>query len=143
MRRFELELPSTLSECIAALSSGNDDVKVVAGGTDLLPQMKNGVVKAARVVDLSGIPELQTLEIDTRRVVASRSPKPPHERLTITRPVIENARSIVMLATGVEKAPMVARALGGSLDVKAVPAQLARQATWIVDQAAAGQVLNP
>ena len=88
-------------------------------------------------------PGSPALEVDTRRVVASRSPKPPHERLTITRPVIENARSIVMLATGVEKAPMVARALGGALDVKAVPAQLARTATWIVDQAAAGQVLNP
>ncbi|HEX7897986.1 MAG TPA: 6-phosphogluconolactonase [Planctomycetota bacterium] len=88
-------------------------------------------------------PGSPALDVETRRVVASRSPKPPHERLTITRPVIENARSILMLATGVEKAPMVARALGGSLDVKAVPAQLARQATWIVDQAAAGQVLNP
>jgi CO/xanthine dehydrogenase FAD-binding subunit len=64
VRRFELELPSTLSECIAALSGGNGDVKVVAGGTDLLPQMKNGLVKPTRVVDLSAIPELQTLEID-------------------------------------------------------------------------------
>src|SRR3954447_22333463 len=37
---------------------------MVAGGTDLLPQMKNGLVKPARVVDLSGIPELQKLEVD-------------------------------------------------------------------------------
>ena len=88
-------------------------------------------------------PGSPALDIDTRRVVASRSPKPPHDRLTITRPVIENARTIVMLATGVEKAPMVARALGGALDVKSIPAQLARQATWIVDKAAAGQMLNP
>jgi CO/xanthine dehydrogenase FAD-binding subunit len=37
---------------------------MVAGGTDLLPQMKNGLVKPARVVDLSGIAELQKLEVD-------------------------------------------------------------------------------
>jgi 6-phosphogluconolactonase len=88
-------------------------------------------------------PGSPALDIDDRRVVPSRSPKAPHQRLTITPPVIENARTIVMLATGVEKAPMVARALGGALDVKTGPAQLARQATWIVDQAAGGQMLNP
>jgi carbon-monoxide dehydrogenase medium subunit len=44
------------------LSEGGE-VKVVAGGTDLLPQMKNGLVKPARVVDLSGIPDLKKLEI--------------------------------------------------------------------------------
>lgn len=88
-------------------------------------------------------PGSPAVDVRDHRVVPSRSPKAPHQRLTITPAVIENARSVVMLATGVEKAPMVARALGGPLDVKAVPAQLARQATWIVDQAAAGQVLNP
>lgn len=65
MRRFELVLPSTLSECVAALSAANGDAKLVAGGTDLLPQMKNGLVKAATVVDLSGIPELKSLAVDT------------------------------------------------------------------------------
>ena len=64
MRRFELALPSTVQECLAALSDGGEDVKMVAGGTDLLPQMKNGLVKPAKVVDLSGIPELQKLEVD-------------------------------------------------------------------------------
>jgi CO/xanthine dehydrogenase FAD-binding subunit len=64
VRRFELVLPSTLSECIAALGSANGDTKMVAGGTDLLPQMKNGLIKPATVVDLSAIPELKTLTVD-------------------------------------------------------------------------------
>lgn len=63
MRRFELSLPSTVPDCLAALSDGGE-VMMVAGGTDLLPQMKNGLVKPARVVDLSGVHDLQRLEID-------------------------------------------------------------------------------
>src|SRR5919108_4016063 len=61
MRRFELALPDTLEACQQALADG-PDVKLVAGGTDLLPQMKNGVVTARRVVDLSQLPELKLLE---------------------------------------------------------------------------------
>jgi aerobic carbon-monoxide dehydrogenase medium subunit len=64
VRRFELALPSTVDECLAALSEGGE-IKLVAGGTDLLPQMKNGLVKPARVIDLSGISELQKLEVDS------------------------------------------------------------------------------
>ena len=63
MRRFELALPNSVSDCLAALGDGGGEVKVVAGGTDLLPQMKNGLVKPARVVDLSGIKELKTLSV--------------------------------------------------------------------------------
>ena len=64
MRRFELALPNSVSDCLAALGDGDGDVKMVAGGTDLLPQMKNGLIKPARVVDLSGIAELKRLEVD-------------------------------------------------------------------------------
>jgi carbon-monoxide dehydrogenase medium subunit len=52
-----------VEECLAAISNGGGEVKMVAGGTDLLPQMKNGLVKPARVVDLSGIQELKRLEV--------------------------------------------------------------------------------
>jgi carbon-monoxide dehydrogenase medium subunit len=61
LRRFELALPDTLAACQQALADG-PDVKLVAGGTDLLPQMKNGLLKARRVVDLSQLPELQVIE---------------------------------------------------------------------------------
>jgi len=37
------------------------DTKVVAGGTDLLPQLKNGVLKPGWVVDLSAVAELRTI----------------------------------------------------------------------------------
>jgi carbon-monoxide dehydrogenase medium subunit len=64
LRRFELALPNSVSDCIAALGDGGGEVKMVAGGTDLLPQMKNGLIKPARVVDLSGVQALKALSVD-------------------------------------------------------------------------------
>src|SRR5258707_2944505 len=55
MRRFDLVLPNTLEDCLKILAERGAQAKLVAGGTDLLPQMKNGVLKPAVVVDLSGI----------------------------------------------------------------------------------------
>jgi 6-phosphogluconolactonase len=77
------------------------------------------------------------------RVVAVSGPKPPNPRLTITPPVIETARELLVLASGAGKAEAVARALQGPLDPPAVPAQLARRGTWIVDAAAAAGIARP
>ena len=56
-----MALPESLAAAISALGEGSD-IKVVAGGTDLLPQMKNGLVSARRVVDVSQVPELKVFE---------------------------------------------------------------------------------
>lgn len=88
-------------------------------------------------------PGSTALDQPERRVLPVIAPKPPPERMTITPSVIERARSIIMIAAGADKAPMVARVLGASGDPKVVPAMLARRAIWIVDQAAAADVILP
>jgi aerobic carbon-monoxide dehydrogenase medium subunit len=62
VRRFELVLPESVDDCLRALAQKGPETKVLAGGTDLLPQLKNGLLKPARVIDLSGIPRLRALE---------------------------------------------------------------------------------
>jgi aerobic carbon-monoxide dehydrogenase medium subunit len=62
VRRFEIELPGSVDECVRVLSTRGPDAKLVAGGTDLLPQLKNGLLKPACVVDLSGVAPLQRLQ---------------------------------------------------------------------------------
>ncbi len=84
------------------------------------------------------LPGSPALEERDRRVVAVAGPR---EGLTIAPSVIELAGSVVVVAAGVEKGPLVARAISGLLDPKACPAQLARRATWVVDRAAASQVI--
>ena len=80
--------------------------------------------------------------LDERRrlVVPVVGTMPPAERLTITPPVIEAARKVVVIATGDDKAAMVARAIEGPFAPTAVPVQLARRGVWFLDQAAAARL---
>lgn len=73
----------------------------------------------------------------TRGVVPVEGPKPPTRRLTVTPPVVEAARRIVVLAAGERKAPAVARALDPENDAGECPARLARRGTWVLDEEAA------
>ena len=82
-------------------------------------------------------PGSAALDEREERVVAVTAPKPPPERMTVTPPVLERARTIVMIVAGAEKASMVAKALSGIVDPKSIPAQLARRAHWILDAGAA------
>ncbi len=78
-----------------------------------------------------------------RTVVPVHGPKPPPVRLTITPPVIASARNIYLLITGLGKAAMVARAIEGLEDCNAMPVQLARRGTWLLDDAAAALLHSP
>ena len=62
MRRFDLALPTSLDDCLKILAERGGQAKLVAGGTDLLPQMKNGVLRPALVVDLSGVPQVRRIQ---------------------------------------------------------------------------------
>jgi CO/xanthine dehydrogenase FAD-binding subunit len=62
VRRFDLVLPGSVDECVKALAQGGPETKLLAGGTDLLPQLKNGLLKPARVIDLSGVARLRAIE---------------------------------------------------------------------------------
>lgn len=88
-------------------------------------------------------PGSPALEERVERVLPVTGPKPPHLRMTITPRVIESAREVLVLVSGASKAAALARALAGPVDVGAVPVQLARAGTWIVDAAAAGELARP
>jgi aerobic carbon-monoxide dehydrogenase medium subunit len=62
VRRFELVLPGSLDDCVKALARHGSEAKLLAGGTDLLPQMKNALLKPAVVIDLSSVSRLRAIE---------------------------------------------------------------------------------
>ena len=64
MRRFDLVLPNSLEDCMKILAERGERAKLLAGGTDLLPQMKNGVIQPSLVVDLSGVARVRQIHGD-------------------------------------------------------------------------------
>jgi 6-phosphogluconolactonase len=88
-------------------------------------------------------PGSPSLDVRDARVVVVTGPKPPLRRMTITPPVIESARDVLVLVAGEGKAAALARALEGPLDARSLPVQLARGRTFLVDAAAASALARP
>lgn len=64
LSKFEFHAPKTLTEAIALLQSEGPDVRLMAGGTDLLMKIKLGAVKPKSIVSLKSIPGLNAIHFD-------------------------------------------------------------------------------
>lgn len=69
------------------------------------------------------------------------APKPPPERVTLTLPVINNARHVVFVAAGAEKRSILCEVLGTGSHLQRLPATLVNPSDgdlqWFVDAVAA------
>ena len=63
--RFEYLAPKTVKECIALLFQYGQKANVIAGGTDLIPQMKWGEKKPDYIISLSQIPNLDEIQFSS------------------------------------------------------------------------------
>jgi aerobic carbon-monoxide dehydrogenase medium subunit len=54
--------PTTLDEAIAAFAAAGSAARILAGGTDLLVQMRSGAVKPGLIVDIKKIDEMTRIE---------------------------------------------------------------------------------
>jgi 6-phosphogluconolactonase len=88
-------------------------------------------------------PDRPEILITDRVAVAVRdSPKPPPERVTLTRPVINGSRRVWLVLSGTDKAAALGLALAGAsyASVPAAGAKGRRRTIFFVDEAAASQV---
>ncbi len=96
--RFELRQPRSLPEAVRVLAEAGPEARVVAGGTDLLPNMKHELLRPPVVVSLGRIPELVGVaEADDGSLV-----------IGAMTPLAEVARSPLVAA----RAPALAQAAG-------------------------------
>ena len=58
--------PDTLDEAIGAFAKAGSAARILAGGTDLLVQMRSGVLKPGVIVDIKKIPEMTRNRADRR-----------------------------------------------------------------------------
>ncbi len=66
MRKFEFLNPSSLAEALGLLKQFGAEARVIAGGTDLVVQMKNKLVTPQRVINLLNVPELMGMNRNGR-----------------------------------------------------------------------------
>ncbi len=64
MEPFDFVSPSSIEEAVKTLASKGDQARIMAGGTDMLVQMRAGRRTAPLVVDIKGIPELNEISYD-------------------------------------------------------------------------------
>jgi 6-phosphogluconolactonase len=82
-----------------------------------------------------------------RWVAPSLAPGEPHQRLTLTYPVLNHAARVWFLVSGASKAPALRLALRDDTDPTLIPAAgispVDGELVWWVDEAAAAEVRNP
>ena len=66
MQEFEFHSPRTLEEVCQALADPGG--RLIAGGTDVIPQMRDGRLRARRLIDLTHQPDLRFVERHNGRV---------------------------------------------------------------------------
>ncbi len=64
MRAFEYSSPKTVAEAAALLAEKGDQARVLAGGTDLIVQVREGKRELERVVDIKNLSEANVLSYD-------------------------------------------------------------------------------
>jgi carbon-monoxide dehydrogenase medium subunit len=64
LRWFDYVRPQTVDEAVGLLATHGERARVLAGGTDLLVQMREGRRRAELVVDVKNIPELNGIRHD-------------------------------------------------------------------------------
>lgn len=78
MRDFEYTAPKTLREAVKLLSEKGEGARVLAGGTDLIVQMRARRYQPERVVDVKHIPEVNELSLSSRKGLRIGAAVPCH-----------------------------------------------------------------
>lgn len=60
---FKLLRPKSIDEALVLLQTHAPDVRVIAGGTDLIPSMRQGLFAPEYVVDIRGISEMRGIRV--------------------------------------------------------------------------------
>jgi 4-hydroxybenzoyl-CoA reductase subunit beta len=61
--RFKLLRPRTIQDAVAYLAAHGNQIRILAGGTDLIPSMKQRLFTPTFVMDIHGIEEMQGIRV--------------------------------------------------------------------------------
>ena len=126
------EAPSSLEQAVGLLAAASGDARVLAGGTDLLVQMRTDVLNPELVVDIKHIPELRQIKEDSAgfRIGAAvtGAELKEHPRLKAVWPGVVEAANLIGSTQIQGRATMGGNLCNGSPAADSVPALIAAAA---------------
>ena len=126
------EAPSSLEKAVALLAQAPGEARVLAGGTDLLVQMKTDLVEPELLVDIKGIAELRQIKEEAGgfRIGAavSGAELKEHPRLKSVWPGVVEAANLIGSTQIQGRATMGGNLCNGSPAADSVPALIAASA---------------
>ena len=63
MKPFDLVSPDSLEDAVAALKEHSPNVRILAGGTDYVVELKHVAQSPGTVIDVSRVPEMKGIEV--------------------------------------------------------------------------------
>lgn len=123
------EAPKSLDQAVALLAAEQGEARVLAGGTDLLVQMRTDVIEPALLVDIKGIAELRQIreEAGGFRIGAAvtGAELKEHPKLKAVWPGVVEAANLIGSTQVQGRATMGGNLCNGSPAADSVPALIA------------------
>jgi CO/xanthine dehydrogenase FAD-binding subunit len=132
LRDFAYTCPATVADAVRAMQM--DGARALAGGTDLIPQMREGRRQVAHVVDLKRIPELTGVSVGADGglmlgAAASASRVARHEAVSSAYPALAQSARLIGSVQVQNRASLGGNICNAAPSADAVPAMICYQAT--------------
>lgn len=131
MKDFAYACPATLADAVAAMQA--DGARALAGGTDLIPQMREGRRQVAQVVDLKRVPELTSISTHADGglvlgAAASASSIARHAAVASAYPAVAGSAQLIGSLQVQNRASLGGNICNAAPSADAVPALICHQA---------------
>ncbi|MBT7245881.1 MAG: xanthine dehydrogenase family protein subunit M [Proteobacteria bacterium] len=136
MANLDYSSPSSIKEVVKILTAAKGKAKVMAGGTDLLVQLRAGRLKASTIVDVKNISELRSIKKEkdgfTIGAAVSGAELGAHKAVNKAWPGVVEGLELIGSTQIQGRASLGGNLCNGSPAADGVPAMIAAGATCLV-----------
>jgi carbon-monoxide dehydrogenase medium subunit len=135
LREFVYSCPATLEEAVASMGEG--DARALAGGTDLIPQLREGRRHAAAIIDVKRVAELTAISRSNGGgsaigAAASATAVSRHKEIAVNYPAVAQAARLIGSVQIQNRASLGGNICNAAPSADAVPALICHAARALI-----------